>query len=209
MIGRRVGCTTSAQPRPSSPPAGASEPARGPSRHRRPQAHQRAERARATPTLAPQSRSCNGDGPGQRVRGFLRLCGAAHHRSRDTSRPAAAAASPPLARGARLGRVARRPIGRRRRRWRPQPAVARHPLDGPHCAPPLRGTAHQTLRRCWGQYWPIGSTGAFRCVRRSPAHCRTVVPPATGRCVDRLHDAVENSPRYRRTASSQTLSRSP
>ena len=152
MIGRRVGCQRR-QPTlghrrllPVLP-----SPAAGPSRrrHRRPAGtppHRSATAARRAP--APLSRRCNGDGPGPRVRGLLRLGGAAHHRGRDTSRPAAAAASPPPARGARLRQVARRPIGRWRRRRRPQPAVARHPLDGPQRPPPLRDTAHRTLRRC-------------------------------------------------------------
>ena len=156
--------TTSAHPRPSSPLAGASEPARRSQPTPSPPAggHTNVPSTPATPTPAPHRARATVNGPGQRVRGFLRLRGAAHHRSRDTSRPAAA------------GRARRRPAEldsdsgsatrQRRRRWRPQPAVARHPLDGPHCAPPLRDTARLTLRRCWGQYWPIRSTGAFRCV---------------------------------------------
>ena len=164
--------TTSAHPRPSSPLAGASEPARRSQPTPSPPAggHTdapsatvprgllRRNRARATVTALAKEFGVSFDWVARRI--------IAAGTRRDQLPPRRARRRPA---GARLGRVARRPVGRRRRRWRPQPAVARHPLDGPQCAPPLRGTARRTLRRCWGQYWPIRSTGAFRCVRRSPA----------------------------------------
>lgn len=201
--------TTSAHPRPSSPLAGVSEPARRSQPTPSPPAggHTNAPSATVPRRLLPRNRARATVTALAKEFGVSFDCVAwriiAAGTRRDQLPPGEPAAGPRSS--TRTSSSA--PIGPRRRRWRPQPAVARHPLDGLQCAPPLRDTARQRSAGAGANTGQSDPQGRFDACAARP-HCRTVVPPASGRCVDRLHDAVENSPRHRLTASSQTSSRS-